>query len=414
MHYVKDAIARTDVPETLVDLIKQRRRWLNGSFFAGVFAITNFHRVWRESSHSIPRKIVFTFQFLYLTIQNLLSWFLLSNLFLTFFFVLTVTLFEDSKAALDVILATYLILAGGIIIFALGNKPEKRTAVWYLVCSLFYGVVMIGVTGISVTSLVTDGDVQDPREDLPSCSVSDQEIQFGVATALGLIFASAILHGEFGIFLSTLQYFTMLPTFVNILGIFAYSNLHDLSWGTKGLESGGHGPAVKGKMGVKDVVEMKKREEAARQRALAEKEDVDNSFRVFRSALLLTWLATNGLWLYAATNFISSSCYLRYLSFVVAGFNIIRFTGCVIFIFFRLCRRMGINLSKSAGTGGTYSATLPNQWQQHYATQSREARKDIQEENKSHAVVVNTPTRGMNSAAPYSNMPEGGSTTASL
>ena len=28
----------------------------------------------------------------------------------------------------------------------------------------------------------------------------------------------------------------MLPTFINIIMIFSFCNLHDLSWGTKGLE----------------------------------------------------------------------------------------------------------------------------------------------------------------------------------
>lgn len=44
LHYVKGAIADTDVPDNLLELIKQRRRWLNGSFFAGVYYVQNFPR----------------------------------------------------------------------------------------------------------------------------------------------------------------------------------------------------------------------------------------------------------------------------------------------------------------------------------------------------------------------------------
>jgi chitin synthase len=68
-----------------------------------------------------------------------------------------------------------------------------------------------------------------------------------------------LLHGPYEllhILLTSVQYFFMLPSFINVLSIFAFSNLHDLSWGTKGLESGGHGAEAgdrKGKAGKKRV-----------------------------------------------------------------------------------------------------------------------------------------------------------------
>lgn len=367
MHYVKDAIARTDVPETLVDLIKQRRRWLNGSFFAGLFAISNFGRVWKESGHSVPRKCVLTFQFLYLFVQNVLSWFLLSNLFLTFYYVLTLVLYTDLRGLLQGVLGVYSALVGGTVIFALGNKPEKRTATFYSFSFIFFGLVMLVVSSVSIYGLAASVEVKDPREDLPSCTVTDFELTGGVVTALGLIFAAAFLHGEFSVLLSTLQYFFMLPTFVNILGIFAYSNLHDLSWGTKGLEAAtGHGPAKPGAGGnLKEIVAQQKRIEAEKQRAAKEKEDVDNSFRAFRSTLLLFWLVTNGGWVYAMTNYMSSSCYLLGLSYVVAVFNIIRFLGATIFLVFRIYRRFGGPVGNTSGDSA-YQHNLPPEWQSHY------------------------------------------------
>lgn len=167
-----------------------------------------------------------------------------------------------------------------------------------------------------------------------------------------------------------------------MLGLYAYSNLHDLSWGTKGLEDGGgHGPAAAagGNGGVKDLVALKKKQEAAKQRLKAEQEDVDNSFRTFRSGLLLVYLVTNALWLFGATTYLSSSCYLRYLGIVVGLFNFTRFMGSAIFILLRIIRRAKDPLMKN-NKKGNYSQQLPPQWQSHYKQQNAETKKELHDE----------------------------------
>lgn len=39
LHYVKKAYADTDVPDTIPEFLSQRRRWLNGSLFAGFYTL---------------------------------------------------------------------------------------------------------------------------------------------------------------------------------------------------------------------------------------------------------------------------------------------------------------------------------------------------------------------------------------
>jgi cellulose synthase/poly-beta-1,6-N-acetylglucosamine synthase-like glycosyltransferase len=64
LSFVTDAAADTDAPTTLVDLIKQRRRWMNGAFFAQVYALLGFGRL-LKTAHSLPQKLIFLTQFVF-------------------------------------------------------------------------------------------------------------------------------------------------------------------------------------------------------------------------------------------------------------------------------------------------------------------------------------------------------------
>lgn len=68
-HIVNTAIATTDIPSNLNILIRQRRRWLNGSFFAGLYALKEWSRLYTESGHSIGRKLLLTLQLVYMSVN---------------------------------------------------------------------------------------------------------------------------------------------------------------------------------------------------------------------------------------------------------------------------------------------------------------------------------------------------------
>ena len=74
LQYVKSATGETDVPTEMADFIMQRRRWLNGSFFAAIYAIAHFYQIFR-SRHSLVRNLFFLIEFVYQTISMLFAWF---------------------------------------------------------------------------------------------------------------------------------------------------------------------------------------------------------------------------------------------------------------------------------------------------------------------------------------------------
>ena len=83
LKYVKGAFGETDVPETLPEFIVQRRRWLNGSFFAATYAIAHVGQILR-SGHSLPRKTALMIETVYNIINLVFSWFSIVSTLLIF------------------------------------------------------------------------------------------------------------------------------------------------------------------------------------------------------------------------------------------------------------------------------------------------------------------------------------------
>ncbi|KAI7647506.1 Chitin synthase, partial [Hortaea werneckii] len=86
LKYVKNATGETDVPDAVPEFISQRRRWLNGAFFAAVYGLLHFKQVWM-TDHTLGRKFLLHIEFIYQFIQLLFTFFSLGNFYLTFYFV---------------------------------------------------------------------------------------------------------------------------------------------------------------------------------------------------------------------------------------------------------------------------------------------------------------------------------------
>jgi chitin synthase len=95
LKYVKSAKAETDVPTDLHDLISQRRRWLNGSFFVALHATLNWMRIF-QSKHTKWRKAILLAEFVYNAWNLLFAWFNIGNFYLSFYVSLeSITHFQD-------------------------------------------------------------------------------------------------------------------------------------------------------------------------------------------------------------------------------------------------------------------------------------------------------------------------------
>jgi chitin synthase len=79
LQYVKNSTGETDVPEGVSEFISQRRRWLNGSFFAALYTVVHFWKIW-QSGHSFVRKIMLNIEVVYQVISMTFAWFALVSI----------------------------------------------------------------------------------------------------------------------------------------------------------------------------------------------------------------------------------------------------------------------------------------------------------------------------------------------
>lgn len=243
LRYIHDSYAVTDVPSQIPEFINQRRRWLNGSFFAAVYSVLHFYRL-LTSSHNLGRKIGLVIEICYQTISILMSWFNLSIYFLVFR-ILTLDIVgtfvgEHVGNILAVIFLWIYIAALGLsFILSFGNKPSEAKWLYTLAFGLFSSIIIymtfcvIALTIKSVNSLETDLASATALQYFKNEKFRNLTISLASTYAL-YILGSLIFFDLFHIFACTIQYLLLSPAYINVLSVFAFCNIHDISWGTKG------------------------------------------------------------------------------------------------------------------------------------------------------------------------------------
>ncbi|KAK0235318.1 glycosyltransferase family 2 protein [Armillaria nabsnona] len=328
--YVKPSKAETDVPESAAELIGQRRRWLNGSFAASVYALVNFFRFYR-SGHGIFRMLFFHLQGLYNAFSLFFSWFALANLWLTFSIIIdllpsqgvvfgSVVLIHWINFGLKCVYLGFLVLQ---FVLALGNRPKGERfaytltlwvyaalAVYLLVCSfwltsLAFKDIPKALQGHKSTMEIVTSFFNPPLGPLVAAMIS----------TFGIYFFASFLYGDpWHMFTSFIPYLCLAPSFINVLNVYAFCNLHDVSWGTKGSDKADALPSLKSRttLGndephVEDTTRIQEDIDAAFKetvtRALQkiksaegnEKPTLDDENRTFRTRLVAAWMLTNGI-----------------------------------------------------------------------------------------------------------------------
>ncbi|KAJ7655266.1 chitin synthase [Mycena polygramma] len=326
--YVKPSKAETDVPESAAELIGQRRRWLNGSFAASVYALVNFFRLY-QSGHGFIRLTLFHIQALYNAFSLFFSWFALANLWLTFSIIIELLPSQGVVIGSLVLIHwinlvlkwTYLIFLAMQFVLALGNRPKGERFVYsltlwvYAVLAVYLLACSFWLTGMAFAEIPKALANKSTKEALLAFFQPPVgPLAAAMLSTFGIYFFASFLYGDpWHMFSSFLQYLCLAPSFVNVLNVYAFCNLHDVSWGTKGSDKADALPSVSSRKSVgadaptvEDTTNIQEDIDAAFKatvsRALtkkdsneaAEKPTLDDSNRTFRTRLVTVWILTNG------------------------------------------------------------------------------------------------------------------------
>lgn len=161
IHYVPGAKCLTDPPMSLTELIKQRRRWFNGSMFATFHVLTSMCRIWKRKGSCI-RNLFFMILYFYMIIQTILSFILVGLFYGAFSIFIRKTLPDDDclnifKAA-NLIENIYLIFLLAVLLLSI-TVDVKYAETGYRVCSFGMGcftILMVVATilyAVSVDSI---------------------------------------------------------------------------------------------------------------------------------------------------------------------------------------------------------------------------------------------------------------------
>ncbi|KAE9410457.1 glycosyltransferase family 2 protein [Gymnopus androsaceus JB14] len=393
--YVKPSKAETDVPESAVELIGQRRRWLNGSFAASVYALVNFFRFY-QSGHGIIRMFFFHLQALYNVFSLIFSWFSLANMWLTFSIIIDllpevqnpIFIFGTDSVTVWVNLGLkwiYLAFLALQFILALGNRPKgERTAytitlwvyavlaVYLLVCSFW--LTIRAFIDIPNQIKADNGSILTLFEGPVGTLIAAMLSTFGI-----YIVSSFLYRDPWHMFSSFPQYLCLAPSFTNVLNVYAFCNLHDVSWGTKGSDKAEALPSVSSSKTkdadapvVEDTTRMQEDVDAAFKETVTravtkveikevpEKPTMDDENKTFRTRLVAFWMLSNaGLAIAIETlnglpssNSVSQNdaqlekkqnIYFMVILYSTFLLSFVRFCGCLFYFFkrnlFRWCRR---------------------------------------------------------------------------
>ncbi|KAI9649785.1 Chitin synthase, class 2 [Ciborinia camelliae] len=358
LKYVKGCTGETDVPDSVPEFVSQRRRWLNGAFFAAVYSLAHFKQIW-HTDHTLGRKILLHIEFVYQFIQLLFTYFSLANFYLTFYFIAGSLSVDDmdpfghhiGKYIFYILKYVCILLTATQFILSMGNRPQGARKLYFM-SMIIYSVIMI-YTFFSTVYIV----YREVHDNVGSLVIGNNlftNLVVSLCSTMGLYFLMSFLYLDpWHMFTSSGGYFALLPSYICTLQVYAFCNTHDVTWGTKGDNvmstdlgvASGKGQTVELEMPSEQLDIDSGYDEALRNLRdrlevpvppVSESQQQEDYYKSVRTYMVLVWMIANGILAMAVSeaygaSHLGKNYYLTFLLWSVAALALFRAIGSTTF-----------------------------------------------------------------------------------
>ena len=292
LSFVEKSIAYTDCPRTFATIMQQRRRWINGSWFALLFTFRMFLGL-KDTSHGTLRKLGLIVFMTYNFVNTFIAYFA-PAIFYMYIHIIFETTFGENKDV-EGAAVTFKVVYGLVvflnIVTSLGNKPTSYPNL-YIFCASMLGLIILFALGLTVFQMY-NGEIT-------------AIVIFFVLGLVACLLFCAWIHGQFKpLARGILQYVFMIPCYINVYLIYAFCNIDDVTWGLRN-DKESHNVAN---------IDNKKEE-----------------FRVFRTKFISAWILLNIAFIGFFTAIQDTGeYYIVVMTFTTSGLIIIKTMGSILY-----------------------------------------------------------------------------------
>lgn len=233
--YVPEVVAITDTCDTLTELFHQRRRWINSSFACNLWLIFKIFNYLKESGANFKQKVHTIFSIPWLVANCLIQWVFPSLILILIGSLVSTEISEGIPDIINYLIKNIslplfsLMMIIQVIIFNLKSFSDKIEKV-ILGISIIQALIIF--TGI-IYWLIHQEFILG-KLNLITILLIETSVLLLTAILLSKNFFWDLMK-------NVLQFMVLRPFMLLLLTMYSFSNVHDCSWGTKGLNNSSGG-----------------------------------------------------------------------------------------------------------------------------------------------------------------------------